>query len=102
MFDAKELASLDDRYFVIIYRDPYDITIRSKSTGHYWSLHNPEYPVSGQVIIFHSHHADKTGRVPFHLHGRANSLRQAVRSIQKHDRWQMQGRPGRRKEAAGV
>ena len=30
MFDAKELASLDDRYFVIIYRDPYDITIRSK------------------------------------------------------------------------
>ena len=57
---------------------------------------------TGRVIIFHSHHADKTGRVPFHLHGRANSLRQAVRSIQKHDRWQMQGRPGRRKTAAGV
>ena len=92
MFDAKELASLDDRYFVIIYRDPYDVTIRSKNTGHYWSLHNPEYPVPRQVIIFHSHHADKTGRVPFHLHGRANSLRQAVRSIQRHDRWQMNGR----------
>jgi len=102
MFDAKELASLDDRYFVIIYRDPYDVTIQSKNTGHYWSLHNPEYPVSGQVIIFHSHHTDKSGRVPFHLHGRANSLRQAVRSIQRHDRWQMQGRPESQKTAAGV
>lgn len=92
MFDAKDLACLDPRYFTIIYTDVYDVTVRSKNTGHYWSLHNPEYPVSGQVIIFHSHHADPTGRIPYHLHGRAKSMRQAVRSIQSHDWWQMRGR----------
>ena len=96
MFDAKELESIDSRYFTIIYRDAYDVTVRSNNTGHYWSLHNPEYPVSGQVIIFHSHHADRTGSVPYHLHGRANSLRQATKSIKSHDRWQMKGRPARK------
>ena len=38
MFDVKELESLDERYFSVIYKDLYDITIRSKNTGHFWSL----------------------------------------------------------------
>lgn len=91
MFDANDLAYLDPKYFNIIYKDVYDVTIRSRNTGNYWSLHSPEYPESGVVIIFHSHTAG-----PFHTHGRANSLRQAVRSIQSHDRWQLKGRPRRR------
>lgn len=49
----------------------------------------PAIRLSGQVIIFHAH----SGRIPYHLHGRAGSLRQAVRSIQSHDRWQLKGRP---------
>ena len=89
MFDAKELDSLDPKYFTIICKDVYDVTIKSNNTGHYWQLHNPEYPTPGQVIIFHAH----SGRIPYHLHGRAGSLRQAVRHIQSHDRWQMKGRP---------
>lgn len=88
MFDANDLACLDPKYFNIIYEDVYDVTIRSKNTGHYWSLHSPEYPERGVVIIFHSHRAE-----PFHAHGRANSLRQAVKRIQSHDRWQLKGRP---------
>ncbi len=42
--------------------------------------------------LFHSHHADKTGRIGYHLHGRANTLRQAIRGIRGDDKWQMNGR----------
>ncbi len=42
----------------------------------------------GTVIIFHKHKASH----PYHQHGRANTLRQAVRSIRGHDRWQKNGR----------
>ena len=93
MFDTNDLAMLDSEYFTIIYKDIYDVTIKSNNTGHYWQLHNPEYPTPGQVIIFHAH----SGHIPYHLHGRAGSLRQAVRSIQSHDRWQLKGRPKRKK-----
>ena len=91
MFDADDLKCLDPKYFNIITTDAYDVTIMSRNTGHYWYLHNPEYPEKGTVIIFHSHHADRSGRVRYHLHGRANTLRQAVRSIRGHDKWQMNG-----------
>ncbi|MBQ9989962.1 MAG: hypothetical protein IJP31_03335 [Lachnospiraceae bacterium] len=53
MFDANELETLDAKYFTIIYRDPYDVTIRSKNTGHYWSLHSPDCPENNIVVIFH-------------------------------------------------
>lgn len=92
MFDAKELESLDATYFTVIYKDPFDVTIRSKNTGHFWSLHSPDCPDNNVVIIFHSHHAE-----PYHMHGRTRTLRQAVRSIRSHDRWQLMGRPSKRK-----
>lgn len=93
MFTNEDLKCLDPKYFSIITTDAYDVTIMSRNTGHYWYLHNPEYPEQGTVIIFHSHRAEKSGRVRYHLHGRANTLRQAVRSIRGHDLWQMNGRP---------
>jgi hypothetical protein len=92
MFDARDFECLDPKYFQIINMNEYDVTVKSRNTGHYWYLHNPEYPERGTVIIFHSHHADRIGRIRYHLHGRANTLRQAVRSIRGHDRWQMNGR----------
>ena len=96
MFNVDDFKSLDPAYFSIISANEYDVTIMSRNTGHYWYLHNPEYPENGTVIIFHSHQADRTGRVRYHLHGRANTLKQAVRSIRGHDRWQMAGRPAKR------
>lgn len=38
MFDANELASLDSNYFTVIYKDIYDVTIKSNNTGHYWCI----------------------------------------------------------------
>lgn len=92
MFSNDDLKCLEPKYFSIITTDVYDATSMSKNTEHYWYLHNPEYPEKGTVIIFHSHHADRSDRVQYHLHSRVNALRQAVRGIRKHDRWQMNGR----------
>lgn len=40
---------------------------------------------------FHINHKHRFSH-PYHQHGRGNSLRQAIKSIQSHDRWQMNGR----------
>ena len=53
MFSREELQALDPAYFNIITADEFDVTIMSRNTGHYWYLHNPEYPNKGTVIIFH-------------------------------------------------
>lgn len=92
MFSNEDLKCLDPKYFSIITTDAYDVTIMSINIDHYWYLHNSEYLEQGTVIIFHSHHADRSGRVRYYLHGRVNTLRQAVRGIRKHDRWKMNGR----------
>lgn len=88
MFSSEDLKVLDSKYFSIIAADDYDVTIMSKNTGHIWYIHNPEYPGEGTCIIFHKHKASH----PYHQHGRANTLQQAVRSIKGHDMWQMGGR----------
>lgn len=69
MFDASDLKCLDPKYFLIINVNEYDVTVMSRNTGHYWYLHNPEYPEKGTVVIFHkhraSHHTTTTaGRIP--------------------------------------
>lgn len=88
MFSQEELSSVDSRYFNIIMVDDYDVTIQSRNTGHYWYLHSTDVPGDAACIIFHKHRYSH----PYHQHGRGNSLRQAIRSIQSHDRWQMNGR----------
>ena len=67
MFSNEELKSLDRKYFAIIAADEYDVTVMSLNTGHYWYIHNPEYPGKGSCIIFHKHKASH----PYHQHGRA-------------------------------
>ncbi len=88
MFRTEEIEKLDKSYFNIIMAENYDVTIQSKNTGHIWYIHNPEYPGEGECIIFHKHRAS----YPYHQHGRARSLGQAVRSIMGHDAFQMNGR----------
>ena len=88
MFSNEDLKCLNSKYFSIIIADVYDVTIMSRNTGHYRYLHNPEYPDKGTVIIFHKHKASH----PYHEHGRANTLPQAVQGIRKYDKWQMNGR----------
>ena len=88
MFDTEQLKAIDSRYFNIITVDEYDVTIQSRNTGHYWYLHCTGVPGDAACIIFHKHKYCH----PYHQHGRGNSLRQVIRSVQSHDRWQMNGR----------
>ena len=88
MFSKEDLRSLDTKYFAVIIVDEYDVTVMSRNTGHYWYIHNPEYPGKGSCIIFHKHKASH----PYHQHGRADTLRQAVRRIKGHDEWQLNGK----------
>lgn len=88
MFSTADLKALDPKYFSIIAVDDYDVTIMSRNTGHIWYIYNPEYPGEGTCIIFHKHKAEHS----YHRHGRANTLRQAVRSTKGHEKWQMAGR----------
>ena len=60
MFNTEDSKCLDSKYFNIIAVDDYDVTIMSRNTGHYWYLHNPEYPEEGTVIIFHKHEEIKS------------------------------------------
>ena len=85
MFTTEELQAIDAKYFRMIVLDPYDLTIQSKCTGHYWYLHSAGYPSDGSCIIFHKHRYQH----PYHQHGRARTLRQAIKSIKDHDVYQI-------------
>lgn len=88
MFDTDQLTAIDADYFNVITVDEYDVTLQSRNTGHYWYLHCTGVSGDTACIIFHKHKYSH----PYHQHGHGNSLRQAIRSIKSHDRWQMNGR----------
>lgn len=85
MFNQEHLSQIDKKYFNVIMLDGKDVTIQSRNTGHYWYLHCTEYPQDESLVLFHKHRFQH----PYHQHGRANTLKQAVKSIQGHDKWQM-------------
>ena len=88
MFSAEELNTLDRKYFEVLRADEVDIALISRNTRHIWLIHNAGYPYEGSSVIFHAH----SPALPYHQHGRANTLRQALRGIKRHDKWQMNGR----------
>lgn len=49
--------------------------------------------MEGSCVVIHAH----SPAMPYHQHGWANTLGQAVRSIKSHDKWQLKGRPGEKK-----
>lgn len=88
MFKMEDLKKIDYEYFYVVVADDRDVTLQSKNTGHYWYLHCTEYPMESSCVIFHKHKFEH----PYHKHGGAMSLGQAIRGIKKHDKWQMRGR----------
>lgn len=88
MFRESDIGMLDKSYFNIILRGDYDVTIQSKNTGHFWYIHNPEYPGEDACVIFHKHNASH----PYHQHGKSRNMCQAIKGIKNHDKFQMNGR----------
>lgn len=91
---VSKTAVLDKNYFEVIRADEVDVTVISKNTRHIWLIHNAGYPYESSCVLFHAH----SPAMPYHQHGRANTLGQAVRSIKNHDKWQLKGRPGERRK----
>ena len=89
MFDANDLKWLDPKYFIIINTSDYDVTVMSRNTGHYWYIHDPDCADRQVLALFHRHHG---GSEPYHFQRHEPTVRQAVRYIRKHDRFQMNGR----------
>ena len=50
MFSQEELNLVDPKYFNIILLDPYDVTVQSRNTGHYWILHSTGVTVKQHFI----------------------------------------------------
>lgn len=88
MFDAESLAMLDTKYFNVILADNMDVTLQSKNTSHYWYLHCAGYPTEEDLVIFHKHRYSH----PYHQHGRSSTLRHALKSIKRHDTFQLKVR----------
>ncbi|BFL48215.1 hypothetical protein [Lactonifactor longoviformis] len=88
MFRERDIQHLDKSYFNIVLTGDFDVTVQSKNTGHFWYIHYRECHGEGDCVIFHKHRASH----PYHQHGKAKNLRQAVRKIKGHDVFQMNGR----------
>ena len=89
MISEKELKYIDPKYFAIISVSDYDITVKSKNTGHFWYIHDPDCSERNILALFHSHHG---GSEPYHFQRHEPNVRQIVRYIRKHDAFQMNGR----------
>ena len=75
MFSRADFNGLDSRYFRIDVKKDYYVIVMSRNTGHFWHLHCCGDCGRESYMIFHKHKAEH----PYHKHGRASSLWDAVR-----------------------
>ena len=87
MFSPKEL-NIDSRYFEIIGRSAFCVTIRSRNTGHYWHIVNADGRNYRSCQIYHRHKSQGE----YHLHGHAGTLNKCISDIKSHDIFQLNGR----------
>ncbi len=87
MFSQKELK-IDPKYFDIIGRSAFCVTIRSKNTGHYWHILNQDGNNYRSCTIYHRH--DNHGS--YHRHGHKSTLAKCIEDIKGHDQFQLHGR----------
>ena len=88
MFTEEQMSHIDTEYFEVLAEDPRNIVIKSRNTGHSWYLFHTDRTGHGAVWIFHRHHDEDM----FHRHGSNYTLPLAIRDIQMHDEFQLNGR----------
>lgn len=88
MFTQKDLSFIDRGKFTVLESGAMAVTLRSRSTGHYWHIVYEENAGKGSCRIYHRHHE----AAPYHYHGHAKTLGSAVRKILSHDEFQLGGR----------
>lgn len=81
MFAQKEIDKIDLEYFRVIQFGGYAITLQSKNTQHCWHIVSQVYGGKYGCQILHAHSMSHA----YHIHSKAKTLRDAIRSIQEHD-----------------
>lgn len=88
MITKSIIKSIDRRYFVITSYDLFSVTLKSNNSGDCWMIMECERNHKIGFVVFHAHDY----LTPRHLHGFSNSFDSAIRNIQMHDAYQVNGR----------
>ena len=94
MFSTDELNEIDGSYFNVIGKGAFTVTLQSRNTKHCWHILLQEYGRIKSCLIYHTHNAG----TPYHLHGHAGSLPDALVKIHKHDEYHLEHRVSRKKK----
>nr|DAV53464.1 MAG TPA: hypothetical protein [Caudoviricetes sp.] len=89
MFISNEHSLLASSYFKLVRKTDDFYEIQSRCTGHCWIIQKPYSYTKYPVRIYHKH---SKGIPYYHSHGHAFSVRSAIRQIQNHDQFQLNGR----------
>ena len=81
MIDSTDLAAIDANYFDIIGTKDYLVVLRSRDTGHYWSLLEQEANGHRTFLISHKHNAADQ----FHSQKNKPSINACCEYIMDHD-----------------
>lgn len=84
MFSISELRQIDKNYFEVHDATAYQVTVKSRCTGHFWHMLSREYNGKTSVVIYHKHHSYDE----YHMHGNAWTLEKAFAAIRRHDSYQ--------------
>lgn len=94
LFSTNVLDQIDDKYFKVINKDAFTVTLQSKNTKHCWHILLQEYGRIKSCSIYHTHHAGTA----YHLHGHAGSLLDALEEIYQHDEYHLTHRVSQKKQ----
>ncbi len=95
MFTMSDVDKIDRKYFKVLNTSAFTITLQSKNTGHCWHMLNQEYCNKSTVALFHTHVYGSE----YHHHANAKNVSQCISIIQKHDRYQIEVRDAKKREA---
>ncbi len=91
MFTKQELKKIDRKYFEILRKSAFYVDLKSKNTGHSWSIYSRQLDTKTRsLIIRHKHHDKDEYHEQLRYHPR--TIEQAQSMIKAHDKWHLNGR----------
>lgn len=91
MFTKEDFRKIDKKYFIILQKTAFYLDLKSKNTGHSWSIYSSQIdPLHRSLVIRHKHH-DKDEYHP-QLRYHPKDIVAAQKMIMAHDEWHLGGR----------
>ena len=89
MYTTQEInKNVDPKYFNILGKSAFTVTLQSKNTKHCWHILDREYSRQSSVAILHTH----TYGTEYHMQGQAPNLELAIKQIKMHDDYHLRVR----------